>query len=293
MKKKLIGLLILLFIYVISMLVGILSFYLMNDNINVILKIFIADSIATVVVWIFGIFLKTASIYDPYWSIQTPAIMLSLMFYYNNFSVGSILYFIVVMYWSIRLTGNFIITFDDIRYIDWRYVDIKKKTGKFYQIVNLLGINLMPTVLVFLASIPAFLYVVNYVEFSFIHIIGFVVMIIATTIELISDLNMHKFHKIRNSRSEIINLGLWKYSRHPNYLGEIMFWYGVLFVYWFSNFNEWYIIFGAIGINLLFVSISIPLAERKMAIYKDNFEEYKRSRRMLIPIPFKSKADYK
>ena len=265
----------------------------MNDNINVILKIFIADSIATVVVWIFGIFLKTASIYDPYWSIQTPAIMLSLMFYYNNFSVGSILYFIVVMYWSIRLTGNFIITFDDIRYIDWRYVDIKKKTGKFYQIVNLLGINLMPTVLVFLASIPAFLYVVNYVEFSFIHIIGFVVMIIATTIELISDLNMHKFHKIRNSRSEIINLGLWKYSRHPNYLGEIMFWYGVLFVYWFSNFNEWYIIFGAIGINLLFVSISIPLAERKMAIYKDNFEEYKRSRRMLIPIPFKSKADYK
>ena len=73
---------------------------------------------------------------------------------------------------------HFIITFDDIKYIDWRYVDIKKKTGKLYQIVNLLGINMMPTVLVFLASIPAFLYIVNGNEFSLVNIIGFVVMIV-------------------------------------------------------------------------------------------------------------------
>lgn len=284
MKKKVIGLLILLVIYVVSFLAG-LGIFILTEDINILWRLLLGDIVATVVIWIFGIILNTASIYDPYWSVQTPIIFLGLMIYYNNFSFGSVLFFVGIMYWAIRLTGNFIITFDDIKYIDWRYVDIKNKTGKFYQIVNLLGINMMPTLLVFLASVPAFLYVINGNEFEFISIIGFIIMVLATSIELISDLNMHKFHRIRNSKSEIINIGLWKYSRHPNYLGEIIFWYGVLFFYWFSDISSWYIIFGAIGVNLLFVFISIPLAERKMALYKDNFSEYKNSRRMLIPLP--------
>lgn len=287
MKRKIEGLLVLLFIYVFSFLIAAFVFVNMDYDMHILLKILLCDVIATISIWIFGVILDTASIYDPYWSIQTPVIFLSLMIYYNNFNVGNIIFLIAILYWALRLTINFIITFDDIKYIDWRYKEIKNKTGLFYQPVNLLGINMMPTLLVYLASVPAFLYVINDNKFSFLNVIGLIIIICATTIELISDLNMHKFRKIRKSRNEIINVGLWRVSRHPNYFGEILFWYGVLFVYLFNNIKEWYVVFGAICINMLFLFISIPLAERRMSSYKEGFGEYKAKTRMLIPLPKK------
>ena len=287
MKKKILGLFILLFIYIISYLAGIFSFILISDSINILLKIFIADTVATVVIWIAGIFLKTASIYDPYWSIQTPAIYLTLLIYYGNYNLGNILFFIFIMLWAIRLTINFIITFNDITYIDWRYADIKNKTNKLYQIVNLLGIHMMPTILVFVASIPAFSYIIDGYDFIALDIIGYMIIILAVFFELISDINMHVFKKNRTDRKEIINVGFWKYSRHPNYLGEILFWYGVLAIFLVHDFSNWYFMIGAILINLLFLFISIPLEEKKLITYKEGYLEYKKKTRMLIPLPFK------
>ena len=83
-------------------------------------------------------------------------------------------------------------------------------------------------------------------------------MILATMLELISDFNMIQFKKIRKSNKEIIRVGLWKYSRHPNYLGEILFWYGVALVFILSNLSMWYVIVGAILNKMLFLFISIP-----------------------------------
>ena len=264
-----------------------MSFILIPESVNIILKLFIADTVATIVVWIFGIFLKTASIYDPYWSIQTPAIYITLLIYYGNYNVGNILFLVLILLWAIRLTANFIITFNDITYIDWRYSDIKNKTNKLYQIANLVGIHMMPTVLVFLASVPAFLYVINGYDFIVLNIIGYVLIIMAVFFELVSDINIHVYKKNRKSRSEIINVGFWKYSRHPNYFGEITFWYGVLAIFIVNDFSYWYVIFGAILINLLFLCISIPLEEKKLITYKEGYDEYKKRARMLIPLPFK------
>ena len=263
---------------------------LIPDLVEPFLTLFICDIVATAVIWIFGIFLKTASIYDPYWSVQPPIIYLSTMIIFNNFNLGTILFFIMILIWSIRLTTNFIITFNDIRYIDWRYKELKEKTGKLYQIVNLLGIHMMPTILVFIASLPALVYARGY-EFSIFDLIGYVVIIAGILFELISDINIHKFKKIRKSRNEIINVGLWKYSRHPNYLGEILFWYGVFFVMLFNRLDHWQWFFEPMLINALFVFISIPLAEKKLSTYKDGYDEYKKSTRMLIPIPVRSKKE--
>jgi len=80
-----------------------------------------------------------------------------------------------------------------------------------------------------------------------------------------ADIDLHEFKKIRNDRNEIIRIGLWKYSRHPNYFGEICFWYGVAMVYVFCDFTKnWYYIFGAVLDNALFLGISIPLAEKNL-----------------------------
>lgn len=284
MSKKSKGLLILLFSYIIAFVIGLLTFIILEDKLHIMVNLLISNVVSTIVIWIIGIFFKSASVYDPYWSIQTPVIYLCLLIKYKNFNLGNILFFLAILFWAIRLTYNFIKGFNDISYIDWRYKKIKETTESFYQIVSLLGIHLVPTLVVFFASIPSFYYVIFNNGFSFINLIGIAIMILGTLLELVSDKNMHEFKKNRTSNKEIINVGLWKYSRHPNYLGEILFWYGVALTYILSNTSHYYIVLGAILNTLLFLFISIPLAENNLRKYKENYNEYKDNTRMLLPI---------
>lgn len=284
MNKKCKGLLILLFSYIIAFIIGLISFKLFEDNVPIIWNILIANVVSTIVIYIIGCIYKTASIYDPYWSIQTVVIYICLMIYYKTINVGNVIFLICILFWAIRLTYNFIHGFNDISYIDWRYKMLKEKTNKLYPIVNLLGIHLVPTLIVYFASIPSFLYVINNNDFELINVIGLLIMIFATLLELISDYNMIQFKKVRKDKNEIINIGLWKYSRHPNYLGEILFWYGVALTFILSNVSLWYVIIGAILNTLLFVFISIPMAENHLSSYKENYSDYKQNTRMLLPL---------
>lgn len=284
MSKKVKGLIILLIAYLGAFSIGYASFLLLEDYVSIIWNLLIADVIATIYIWIIGIFYKTASIYDPYWSVQTVVIFICLMIGYKTFNLGSILYLACLLFWAIRLTYNFIYGFNDITYIDWRYAQIKQKTGKLYQPVSLLGIHLVPTLVVFFSSVPSFLYIINGQDFSLLQLIGLAIMILGTLLELVSDKNMATFKKVRTNKDEIINVGLWKYSRHPNYLGEILFWYGVALVFILNNLNLWFVIVGAILNTLLFLFISIPLAENHLKSYKKGFDEYKNKTRMLLPI---------
>lgn len=285
MKKKILGLIILLISYLLAIFIGYISYKLLENHItNILFNIFIANAIATIFIWLVGTCLKTASIYDPYWSVQTVVIAIFLIIKSNNFSIGVILFLIPVLFWAIRLTYNFITTFHDLSYIDWRYKMLKEKTKCFYPLINLLGIHMIPTIIVYVASLPLFVFILNDINFSCLSIIGMLIMIFAVVIELISDKNMHEFIKNRKSRSEVNREGLWKISRHPNYFGEISFWYGFALFLILSNFSYLYLIIGAILNNCLFLFISIPMAENHMIKYKPEFVEYKREVRMLIPI---------
>ena len=294
MNEKYRGLIIVLLSYLIALGFGLFSYLTLNDSkimkdseekYRQLVIIFICDVISTIVIWFIGVLINTASIYDPYWSVQTPVIIICLLIKYKNLNVGNLLYLELILFWAIRLTYNYTKTFHDISYIDWRYKQIKEKTGKLYQIVNLLGICLVPTIIVYAASIPSFLFVIDNLKFEYIQIIGYVVILLSVCIEMKADIDLHEFKKIRNDRNEIIRIGLWKYSRHPNYLGEICFWYGVAMVYVFCDFTKnWYYIFGAVLDNALFLGISIPLAEKNLRTYKEGYDEYKKNTSMLIPI---------
>lgn len=293
-KQK--GLIIFLLSYIISFCSGLYTYLFLDESdilansdidekIRELIIIFISNVISTIIIWFIGVLINTASIYDPYWSIQTPVIYLCLLIKYQNLNVGNLIYLELILFWAIRLTYNFTKTFNDITYIDWRYKQIKEATGKFYQLVNLLGICLVPTIIVYTASIPSFLYIIENLNLEFIQLIGCIIIFISIIIEMKADIDLHEFKKIRTDRNQIIRIGLWKYSRHPNYFGEICFWYGIAFVYIFSDFkNNWYYILGAILNNALFLGISIPLAENNLKKYKEGFEQYKKDTSMLIPI---------
>ena len=103
----------------------------------------------------------------------------------------------------------------------------------------------------------------------------------AALMQGIADIQMHKFRKNRNGA--FIRVGLWKYSRHPNYLGEILMWWGIGLSVVFASPTAWYLLVCALANTALFLAVSIPMADKRQS-RKDGFDEYKKQTRMLLPI---------
>ena len=285
--KRLLGLLSLFILYALATVAAVVLFTVfekagMNEYINIL----VVDVIATFIVWLGGVLLRTASAYDPYWSIQTLIIYTFIVSKHSNWNFATISLFVVIFIYSLRLTMNFIVGFHSLSYVDWRYKMLKEKTGKAYQLVNLFGICMFPTLVVYSASLPAIAYA-NLTEYSFLDAIGLSVILFGTLLEFVSDIQMKKFVKVRNDRSEVLNKGLWKYSRHPNYLGEILIWFGVALTLIVSHLNYWYLAAGSIVNLLMFLFISIPMEEKHFKDYKPDYEQYKKETSVLLILPKK------
>lgn len=282
-KEKYIDLLIFFLFYLISYVIGYFSSFYIE---NIILKLFVFDVISTFIIYLLSLVIKNSSLYDAYWSL-TPWVMLTylIILNYTNLNTYHYIVYIVFSFWSFRLTLNWIITFENRKWIDWRYQDLKAKSNKYtWQFINFFGIMMMPTLLVFVASIPL-MYVIN-INLNALSLIGSLIILGGTILELFSDHYMHKFLK-SNQHNEVINIGLWKYSRHPNYLGEILIWVGVYLILLLSAYEYWYLFVGSLLIILLFNFISIPLAEKRQLSKRSTYKEYQLETSRLLILPKK------
>lgn len=274
MKNKVTSILIIAVIYVLATIVGVITFN--NLDFDWMINLLVADVVATIVVFIFSLVFKNASVYDPYWSVQ-PIVILALLVDEVNLTV--ILTLAVVFLWAIRLTANWAYTFKNMYHQDWRYTMLREKTKKFYPVINFLGIHLVPTLIVYGCTLPAAYLVVSAYQPG-IGLAFYLISLIAVILQLVSDIQMHKYRK--NRTTPFIRNGLWKYSRHPNYLGEILMWWGVALVA-LALTDMWLAIGGAVLNTLLFLFVSIPMADKRQS-QKEGFLEYKKQTRMLLPL---------
>jgi len=250
-----------------------------------ILTIAILDIIATVVVFAFSVLANNSSIYDPYWSVVPPVIFTYWAVSVNDGTVitgRQILILFLVFLWGIRLTVNWIRRWKGMEDEDWRYQNFRNKFGKRYWPVSFLGIHLLPTIFVLLACIAVYPAIANPDPLAPVDSIAFLVALVAVIIETVSDNQLRKYLKDPGDKS-FLSTGIWQYSRHPNYFGEILFWIGLfIFSAGIKPFT-WWIIPGPVGMILLFWFISLPMIDRRMLQRKPGYEDYKRKTSGIIP----------
>ncbi len=245
------------------------------------LRLLVADIVATVTVFLFSLLFHNASVYDPYWSVQPMVIAVGYAVVSPKLTISQILPLIAVLIWGIRLTANWAYTFGGMNCQDWRYTMLHEKMGKVYPFVNFVGIHLVPTLVVYGCVLPVAFTFVESPKFNAGAAVFFAVSILATVLQGTADIQMHRYRKHRNG--PFIRNGLWKYSRHPNYLGEILMWWGIALAYICIAPQRWYLMTGAVANTLLFLFVSIPLADGRQA-RKEGYEQYRRETRMLLPI---------
>ncbi len=226
----------------------------------------IADVIATLVVFGFSRIYRNSSFYDAYWSVIPP---LMLFYWWAQSSpyidvLRCTLLTIVVVAWAIRLTGNWVYGFPGLHHEDWRYPMLRERAGRAEFWIDLFAIHLFPTLQVFAGMIPAYIAVTRPGPgVVWLTWLAFVIGMAAVALEFVADLQLHRFVAHRRP-GEAMDRGLWSWSRHPNYFGEVSFWFAVaLFGVAAAPRDAWWLLTGALLMLALFLGASIPMMERR------------------------------
>jgi steroid 5-alpha reductase family enzyme len=254
---------------------------------QLITRLFLADFIATVIIFIFSYLFKNSSFYDPYWSVIP--VFLLIGFWLGQNSNGDftrqILFLIITLAWAIRLTFNWLRGWQGLGHEDWRYIELNRQTGKWYWLVSFLGIHLFPTVVVFLGCLPMFATysVANTQIINWLDIFAFLLGLLAVWLEATADNQLRKFIQSKPGQGQVIQSGLWAYSRHPNYLGEILFWWSLFFFALAAGLTYWWTGVGAVSITAMFVFITIDMMEKRQLKSKPTYADYQKRVPKLIP----------
>ena len=275
-----------LLIYVIAILVVISTWAFLPD-IHLLWKILIVDVIGTVLVFIFSVIFNNSSMYDPYWSVQPFVIAVFLAWPLKDLNVLEMIVLFMVFLYSLRLTLNFYRGWTGIKHEDWRYRNFRTDFPKLYWPISFLGIHLFPTIMVFLACMSmVHIYRGPGMELNAWFIVGLATMIMAIGLAFIADEQMKTFRNKIENKGKLMRGGLWKYSRHPNYLGEILTWWGLFFFSLSAGYEQWWMIAGPVTVTAMFLVISIPMLEKRELERRAEYADYMKQVSILIPFKF-------
>jgi steroid 5-alpha reductase family enzyme len=242
------------------------------------------DLLATLVVFGFSVKYNNSSLYDPYWSVAP----LPIALYWSAVGapgVQQLLLLALIALWGARLTGNWVARWRGMGDEDFRYLEIRGRTGRLYWPASFVSIHLMPTIWVFLGLLPLYPALTRPSPITALHLLALVVTTAAIAIEATADRQLRVFLRTRRDAESVLNTGLWAYCRHPNYLGEVLFWWG-LYLCGLATAPTWaWAGVGPLSITLLFVFISVPWMDRRLLLRHPAWAQTMKSRLALLPWP--------
>lgn len=247
----------------------------------------LADVAATAVVFAFSFGYDNSSFYDPYWSLAPIPIGLywaSLNPDVPEARAGLALCLLTV--WGVRLTANWVARWGGALDEDFRYREIRQRTGRLYWPASFLSIHLMPTAWVFLGMLPLYPALARPLPgLGWLDILATLTTGAAIAIEAAADFQLRRFLRMRHDSEAVLDSGLWALSRHPNYFGEVLFWWGI-FLFGVAAAPGWaWTVVGPISITLLFVLVSVPWMDRRMLSRHPGWAQHVRSTSALLPWP--------
>ncbi|MEV4348598.1 DUF1295 domain-containing protein [Actinoplanes sp. NPDC049596] len=244
----------------------------------------VADLAATVVVFVASLIVGNASLYDPYWSVAPPVI--AVVWLSGPLTVRQVALLVVMVAWAVRLTANWAAGWRGLSHEDWRYVQLRAQRPSWlpFWLVSLVGIQVMPTLVVFAAMLPVWpALTVTGRGWGLLDSAAVVVGAGAVVLEAVADRQVRRFTADPANRGRVLDRGLWRHSRHPNYLGEIMFWWSMWLFALAAAPGWWWTVAGPVAMVLLFLFVSVPLMDRRSLQRRPGYAEYLRRTPALLP----------
>jgi steroid 5-alpha reductase family enzyme len=266
------GSLTLVFIYYV------ISFYLAyiftkTIDLNGWLLIFLWHITATLIIFLFSKIHNNSSIYDPFWHVAPIPIVFYIASQSSLSNLEQSLVLSAFLFWALRLTYNWFLNWTNLDHEDFRYIDLKKNNKLLAFINDLFGIHLIPTLIVNASLYPIYIALTSDNLNNLVYV-GFILIILAVVVQYIADTQMRDFRKNQNNLGKTMKHGLWKYSRHPNYLGEVSFWFGLYIFALASGSTSIWLLACPMVTLALFVFISCPMMDKRSLKKRSDYKEY-------------------
>ncbi|MEZ4334565.1 MAG: DUF1295 domain-containing protein [Myxococcota bacterium] len=256
---------------------------------GVLARTFAADVVATLVIFGFSFAWNNSSFYDAYWSVVPIPIVLYWMTLAEPGvpTLRLVAIGLVVSIWGARLTWNWARGWTGLDHEDWRYVGFRELAPAFYWPISFLGIHFFPTVIVFAGLAALHPGVVTAGRpLGPVDLAALVVGLAGIAFEWIADDQLRAFTTGPKRPGETLRRGLWRYSRHPNYLGEILVWWS-FFLFGLAADPEWAKlgVLAPLAMTGMFLFVSIPLIEKRSLERRQDYQRVIDETSMLIPLP--------
>lgn len=226
-----------------------------------------------------SLWLANGSVFDAWWSVLPPVVALHLVTEWTPLTVACVL---VVFIWAVRLTINWAVGWPGLQHEDWRYLQLYDRSPLPRVLTLLLAVQVAPAIFVFLGSLPLVPALQNGGALGFVGSLAVLVGVGSAGLELAADEQRRAFAAA--NPGALMDVGLWAWCRHPNYLGEIGFWVSLwLFAVAADPGSAWWTLIGPVSILGLFLTASIPLIEERNAERRPGWAAYVAATPRLLP----------
>ena len=233
--------------------------------------------------WIISVFIKNVSIIDLFWGICF--VIINAYYFYNSgpLHLRKIILLVLVSIWGLRLTIHLCIR-NLGKGEDFRYQEFRKQFGpKRYWWFSFFQVFLLQGILILLVGLP--LLAVNFYTKSnnliWLDYVGILIWIIGFCFETVGDYQLKVFKNNPKNKNKVLNTGLWKYTRHPNYFGDATVWWSFGLFSLVSG-GYWQIL-GSLLMTFLIVKVSgVALLENTLKA-KPKYEDYIKNTSSFFP----------
>jgi steroid 5-alpha reductase family enzyme len=234
--------------------------------------------------WLISLLLKNSSIVDIFWG---TGFVLSAWFYAlvlpETFRLRQWIFLALVTLWGLRLTIH-ILTRNWGKPEDFRYQKWREEAGKSWWIRSLFKVFLLQGMLMWLISIPVLSaqYLNGQTHLIWLDYAAIAVWAIGFFFEAAGDAQLMKFRANPANKGKLLNTGVWKYTRHPNYFGDATQWWA--FYLFALTSGAWWTIFSPILMTLFLVKVSgVAMLEKSLAETKPGYREYMQTTSAFLP----------
>jgi steroid 5-alpha reductase family enzyme len=216
---------------------------------------------------------KDNSIVDIAWGLGFIGVAILTLFLSEGLTARQLIISVLIFIWGVRLALHIAIRKrgkgEDFRYAKWR-----RDWGGWFVLRSYFQIFMLQGVFLFIISLPIMLVnISSRLDLTGMDFLGVSVWLIGFFFEAVGDYQLKQFKQKVENKGKIITTGLWRYTRHPNYFGEVVMWWGIFLVA-LSVENGWIAILSPLTISFLLLRVSgVTMLEKKYKGHPE-FEAY-------------------
>jgi steroid 5-alpha reductase family enzyme len=277
--------------YLVAAIAGFLVAWVFARHHSLVLAVAAGDVAATVTVFGFSAAFDNSSFYDLYWSIAPMVIAVGLLLSAPHDAPSTarrVLVVLLVQAWGARLSWHWIRSWPGVQHEDFRYVDLRAKTKSVYWVVSFFGLHLFPTVITFLGGLAMFaVFSTGRDDLNVIDVAAAVIVVGAIVLEGIADEQLRRFRRDNPVPGRIMAGGLWALCRHPNYVGEMMFWWGLALFGVAADAGAWWVLLGPVSVTALIAGISVRMIDARSLARRPGYAEHMKNVPAFFPRIFR------